>query len=73
MTGIGSAAKRGIDLVTSALALILLSLPFAAIALTIKLDDCSPVFFRQERVGKGGRAFRVSDFRSRNGATPTPT
>jgi lipopolysaccharide/colanic/teichoic acid biosynthesis glycosyltransferase len=64
MTGIGSAAKRGIDLAASALALVLLALPFAAIALAIKLDDSGPVFFRQERVGRGGRVFRVWKFRT---------
>jgi lipopolysaccharide/colanic/teichoic acid biosynthesis glycosyltransferase len=64
MTGIGSAAKRAIDLAASALALVLLALPFAAIALAIRLDDRGPVFFRQERVGKGGRVFRVWKFRT---------
>jgi len=64
MTGIGSAAKRGIDLAASALALVLLALPFAGIALAIKLDDRGPVFFRQERVGRGGRVFRVWKFRT---------
>jgi lipopolysaccharide/colanic/teichoic acid biosynthesis glycosyltransferase len=64
MAKIGSAAKRVLDLVTSALALVLLALPFAAIALAIKLDGGGPVFFRQERVGKGGRVFRVWKFRT---------
>jgi len=64
MTKIGSATKRALDLVTSALALIFLALPFAAIALVIKLDSKGPVFFRQERVGKGGRLFRVWKFRT---------
>ena len=59
-----SATKRSLDLVTSALALILLSLPFAVIALAIKLDDCSPVFFRQVRIGRGGKPFRVWKFRT---------
>jgi lipopolysaccharide/colanic/teichoic acid biosynthesis glycosyltransferase len=48
----------------SVVALVLLALPFATIAAAIKLDDRSPVFFRQERVGKGGRAFRVWKFRT---------
>jgi lipopolysaccharide/colanic/teichoic acid biosynthesis glycosyltransferase len=64
MAKMRSATKRSLDLVTSALALILLSLPFAAIALAIKLDDCSPVFFRQVRIGRGGKPFRVWKFRT---------
>jgi len=64
MTKIGSAAKRGIDLAASALALVLLALPFASIALAIRLDDSGPVFFRQERVGKDGKRFRVWKFRT---------
>jgi lipopolysaccharide/colanic/teichoic acid biosynthesis glycosyltransferase len=64
MAKMRSATKRSLDLVTSALALILLSLPFAAIALAIKLDDCSPVFFRQVRIGRGGKPFRVWKFRA---------
>jgi lipopolysaccharide/colanic/teichoic acid biosynthesis glycosyltransferase len=64
MAKMRSATKGSLDLVTSALALILLSLPFAAIALAIKLDDCSPVFFRQVRIGRGGKPFRVWKFRA---------
>jgi lipopolysaccharide/colanic/teichoic acid biosynthesis glycosyltransferase len=64
MTEIGSAVKRGTDLVASTLALAILSVPFAAIALAIKLDGGGPVFFRQERAGKDGRLFRVWKFRT---------
>jgi lipopolysaccharide/colanic/teichoic acid biosynthesis glycosyltransferase len=58
------AVKRGLDLGVSAISLFALAIPFAAIALAIKLDDCGPVFFRQERIGKGGRVFRVWKFRT---------
>jgi lipopolysaccharide/colanic/teichoic acid biosynthesis glycosyltransferase len=58
------AVKRGLDLGISAISLFALAIPFAAIALAIKLDGRGPVFFRQERVGKGGRAFRVWKFRT---------
>jgi lipopolysaccharide/colanic/teichoic acid biosynthesis glycosyltransferase len=67
MTKIGSTIKRGTDLATSALALALLALlalPLATIALAIKLDDRGPVFFRQVRIGRGGRPFRVWKFRT---------
>lgn len=49
----------------AALAGVLVLLPlFAAIALWIKQDSVGPVFFRQERVGQGGRLFRIWKFRT---------
>ena len=58
------AVKRGVDLLLAALGL-LLSLPlFPFIALLIKLDSPGPVFYRQERLGQGGKAFRLLKFRS---------
>lgn len=43
----------------------LLSLPIAVLtAILIKLDSPGPVFYRQERVGKNGRAFTLMKFRS---------
>ena len=39
-------------------------LPFAIIALAIKLDSKGSLFFRQERVGKDGRSFKVWKFRT---------
>jgi len=56
--------KRLTDLAISIPAVALLALPFAAIALAIKLDSRGPVFFRQERVGRGGRPFRVWKLRT---------
>ena len=56
--------KRLIDLLLSAPLLVLLAIPFTAIALAIKLDNRGPVFFRQERVGMGGQRFRVWKFRT---------
>jgi undecaprenyl phosphate N,N'-diacetylbacillosamine 1-phosphate transferase len=60
----GRGAKRILDLMISAVALALLSLPFAAIALAIKFDGRGPVFFRQTRIGCGGKPFRVWKFRT---------
>jgi exopolysaccharide biosynthesis polyprenyl glycosylphosphotransferase len=57
-------AKRGMDLVGSALLLILLSPVLGVLALMIKLDSKGPVFFKQGRVGLQGRAFNVVKFRS---------
>jgi exopolysaccharide biosynthesis polyprenyl glycosylphosphotransferase len=56
--------KRGIDLVGSLLALILLSPVLLALAVAIKLNDRGPVFFRQIRVGRNGRLFRCVKFRT---------
>lgn len=48
-----------------ALSGLVLSLPVALVtALLIKLDSKGPVFYRQERVGKNGRIFKVIKFRS---------
>ncbi|RMF68922.1 MAG: sugar transferase [Calditrichaeota bacterium] len=56
--------KRFFDLVVSILGLLLLSPIFAVVAIFIKLDSEGPVFFRQERMGKGGRIFRIFKFRT---------
>ena len=51
--------KRFIDILLSLIGLVLLTVPFAIIAVAIKLDSKGSVFFRQERVGKDGRSFKV--------------
>jgi exopolysaccharide biosynthesis polyprenyl glycosylphosphotransferase len=56
--------KRVFDIGLSMVGLLLLAVPFAIIALAIKLDSKGPVFFRQERVGKDGRSFKVWKFRT---------
>jgi lipopolysaccharide/colanic/teichoic acid biosynthesis glycosyltransferase len=56
--------KRGLDLTVAALGLALLAPLFALVALCIRLDSPGPVFFRQERVGRGGRVFRIHKFRT---------
>lgn len=58
------ALKRGIDIVTSLLGLILLVPVTIAIAIAIKLDSKGPIFYQQERVGEDGRVFRLLKFRS---------
>lgn len=57
-------AKRVFDLLASALGLLALAPLLLGIALAIKLDSRGPVFFRQERVGRGGRLFRIHKFRT---------
>ena len=57
-------AKRIFDIVTSSL-LLLLSAPVMLLTmLAIKLDSSGPVFYRQQRVGLGGRLFMCLKFRS---------
>lgn len=63
--------KRMLDVAFSALGLLLLSPLLALIALAIKLDSPGPVFFRQERIGRHGRSFRLFKFRTmRHGPPP---
>ncbi|WP_374431269.1 sugar transferase [Ideonella dechloratans] len=57
-------AKRLFDLIAAGLGLALLALPGLLVALAIQLDSPGPVFFRQERVGRGGRLFRIHKFRT---------
>jgi exopolysaccharide biosynthesis polyprenyl glycosylphosphotransferase len=63
--GRGSAAlKRAADIVIS-IAALLLTLPLMiAIAAAIKLDSRGPVFYRQQRAGRFGKAFTMFKFRS---------
>ena len=63
-TGARHVLKRGLDIVGSALALILLLPVFAVLAILIKRDSPGPVFFRQDRVGRAGQTFRMIKFRS---------
>ncbi|MEM9986497.1 MAG: sugar transferase, partial [Bacteroidota bacterium] len=56
--------KRVFDLVVSVSVLILLAPLYLVLGILIKLDSPGPVFFRQERVGKDGKPFRIIKFRS---------
>ncbi len=56
--------KRFIDIVGSLTAMILLSPVFLVIAALVKMDSEGPAFFRQERIGLGGRTFVFFKFRS---------
>jgi exopolysaccharide biosynthesis polyprenyl glycosylphosphotransferase len=57
-------AKRAFDLVGSALALLLLAPAMVLIGILIKADSKGPALFRQTRVGRGDRRFRVLKFRT---------
>jgi lipopolysaccharide/colanic/teichoic acid biosynthesis glycosyltransferase len=56
--------KRFFDIVASGAGLVLLSPLLTVIALLIKLDSPGPVLFRQQRVGRHGRLFRIYKFRT---------
>ena len=56
--------KRGLDILLSALALILLSPVFALLALLVRLKLGAPVLFRQERPGLRGKIFKMYKFRT---------
>ena len=55
---------RVFDFLCAAVGLICLSPLFISIAVAIKLGDGGPVFFSQNRIGKGFRPFRLWKFRS---------
>jgi len=56
--------KRVCDVVITALALLLLSIPMLIIAGLIKLESKGPVLFRQKRYGVDGKEFEILKFRS---------
>jgi exopolysaccharide biosynthesis polyprenyl glycosylphosphotransferase len=56
--------KRLIDVTLATCALALAVPLLLAISLAIKLDSPGPVFFRQERIGRAGKPFRIFKFRS---------
>ena len=56
--------KRIFDIVASGCGLIVLSPLFLFLAVWIKLDSKGPVFYRQVRVGRNNRDFRIFKFRS---------
>ena len=57
-------AKRVFDLVSSVIGLVVLAPILVLVSLFVWLGDRGPVFFRQERVGRGGRLFRIHKFRT---------
>ncbi len=56
--------KRVVDIVAALSGLLLLAPLLLLIALAIKVETRGPVFFRQERVGRYGRSFRIFKFRT---------
>src|SRR5262245_1190720 len=62
--GLNVVLKRSMDIVLSAVGLVVLSPLFLVIAAIIKLSSPGPVFFRQERCGLSGKPFFMYKFRS---------
>ena len=56
--------KRFFDVLASGLGLLVLSPLFLVLAIWIKLDSNGPVFYRQVRVGRNNKDFRIFKFRS---------
>lgn len=56
--------KRFFDIIFSFLGLIIAAIPMLLIALAIKIDSKGPVIFKQERLGKNGKVFKILKFRS---------
>jgi lipopolysaccharide/colanic/teichoic acid biosynthesis glycosyltransferase len=56
--------KRLFDVVVALGGLALFGLPMLVVAAWVRLDSPGPVFFRQERVGRHGKAFRIHKFRT---------
>ena len=59
-----SHSKRIFDIVMASLALIMVSPVMIITALAVYFTDRGPVFFRQERVGRDGKTFKMIKFRS---------
>lgn len=56
--------KRIFDIFCSLLAIIVLGIPMLIVAITIKIDSKGPVLFKQDRVGKNKKIFKIWKFRS---------
>jgi len=73
MTPTYDALKRCIDLVVAIALLVFLSPVFAVAAIAVKCSGSGPIFFRQVRVGRGGKPFEILKFRTmRTTRSPGP-
>ncbi|MEL6183629.1 MAG: sugar transferase [Myxococcota bacterium] len=62
--GLAESIKRAMDIAGSLAAITVFSPVFMGTALLIKIEDGGPILFRQDRVGRGGRLFKMIKFRS---------
>jgi len=56
--------KRSLDVILSGLSLLVLAPLYLYIAVRVRLSSNGPIFFLQERIGKGGQPFNIFKFRS---------
>ena len=56
--------KRTFDIILALLGIIIAGIPMLIVALCIKLDSPGPVLFKQDRIGKDGKVFKILKFRS---------
>lgn len=56
--------KRMIDCIIAFLALVVLAIPMLIVALVVKIESKGPVFFKQQRIGRNGKVFKIIKFRS---------
>lgn len=66
----GRYIKRLIDIVLSAMGLLILAIPMLIVAIVVKLDSPGPVLFWQKRIGVGKKTFMMPKFRSMYSETP---
>lgn len=57
-------SKRAIDIACALFMVTTFTIPGLAIAAAIRLSSKGPIFFREERIGRGGRIFRIWKFRT---------
>ncbi len=56
--------KRFFDIILAVIGILLAGIPMLIVALCVKLDSPGPVLFKQNRIGKGGKVFKIYKFRS---------
>ena len=56
--------KRSFDILAAAAGLLLVSPVLLAAAIAVRITSAGPIFFRQERIGRGGRPFFILKFRT---------
>jgi exopolysaccharide biosynthesis polyprenyl glycosylphosphotransferase len=56
--------KRFLDLILSAIAIVLLIPVYISLAIIVKRSSVGPIFFKQERIGKNGVPFKIIKFRT---------
>jgi lipopolysaccharide/colanic/teichoic acid biosynthesis glycosyltransferase len=57
-------ARRAVDLAVVVVALLVIMIPMLLIAMAIRLGSPGPAFYRQQRIGRGGRPFTMYKFRT---------